>query len=213
MSHAFAFEVRRVGDRGLLLELESNTAVHAMAALVRERFGARLAEVVPGHMTLLLVRHAGSTMPDVAELATAASAIPGQSGDESDGSSRPQVITIRVRYDGEDLAAIAQTLGVGRERVIELHCAPVYRVAFTGFAGFPYLLGVAPELELPRLTAPRLGVPAGSVAVAAGYCGVYPLTSPGGWNLLGRTDVTIFDPTRDPPAVLAPGDQVRFEPA
>jgi KipI family sensor histidine kinase inhibitor len=213
MSQALAFEVRPAGDRGLLLEFEDNTAVHGMAALVRERFGDRLAEVVPGHVTLLLVCHAGSAMPDLSELATATIASSEQSSDDGTGSSEPTVITIPVRYDGEDLNAVSQTLGSDRSRVVELHSAPLYTVAFMGFApGFPYLLGLPHELELPRLDKPRVEVPAGSVAVAAGYCGIYPGSYPGGWNLLGRTDVVLFDPGRDPPALLAPGDRVRFEP-
>ncbi len=95
-----------------------------------------------------------------------------------------------------------------------------YTVAFMGFSpGFPYLdcrsrrlASELPLLELPRLDTPRTEVPAGSVAVAAGYCGIYPRRSPGGWNLLGRTDVVLFDAERDPPALLEPGTRVRFEP-
>ena len=103
--------------------------------------------------------------------------------------------------------------------MVELHSAAEYTVAFMGFApGFPYLVAdetarsVRPLLELGRLDTPRTEVPAGSVAVAAGYCGIYPRSSPGGWNLLGRTDAVLFDAGRDPPALLEPGTQVRFEP-
>jgi len=96
-------------------------------------------------------------------------------------------------------------------RVVELHTAPEYTVAFVGFMpGFPYLVGGDRLLELPRLEVPRTEVPAGTVAVAAGYCGIYPRAAPGGWNLLGSTAVELFDPDRDPPALLTPGMRVRF---
>ncbi len=210
MSQTFA--IRPVGDHSVLLELESNATVHAVAAATRERFGDQLVEVVPGHNTLLLVCPAGAVLPDFAELAAVAASSAEQPGNNAAGSSEAQLISIPVRYDGEDLMAVAQALGVDRERVIELHQARLYTVAFMGFApGFPYLVGLPRELELPRLEVPRLQVPVGSVAVAAGYCGIYPCSSPGGWNLLGQTDVILFDPERESPALLAPGDRVRFE--
>jgi KipI family sensor histidine kinase inhibitor len=211
MSDAFA--TLPVGDHGVLLELGSNTTVHAVAATARRYFGDQLAEVVPGHRTLLLVCHPGSVMPDLSVLTAAAIASTEKPNHDGNRSGKPRVIRIPVRYDGGDLMAITRVLCIDRERVIELHCGPAYTVAFMGFApGFPYLVGLPRELQLPRLEVPRVEVPAGSVAVASGYCGIYPRSSPGGWNLLGRTNVPLFDPTRDPPAFLAPGDQVRFEP-
>jgi KipI family sensor histidine kinase inhibitor len=211
MSEAFA--MRPVGDHSVLFELESNAAVHAVAAAARERFGDQLTEIVPGHRTLLLVSPAESVTPDFSELASVAGATCAEPRTDAADLPDASVITIPVHYDGDDLKVIARALGVERRRVIELHSAPLYAVAFIGFApGFPYLVGLPPELELPRLEVPRLRVPSGSVAVAAGYCGIYPRSSPGGWNLLGRTDVELFNPSSDPPALLAPGDHVRFEP-
>jgi KipI family sensor histidine kinase inhibitor len=208
------FEIRAMGDQGVLLELKDNIAVHAVAAAARERFGDQLTEIVPGHRTLLLVSPVERARPDFSQLASVAAAACAAAGDDSADQPHAIVTTIPVCYDGEDLAAIARALEVDRERVIELHCQAVYTVAFMGFApGFPYLVGLPPELELPRRDAPRLEVPAGSVAVAAVYCGIYPRASPGGWNLLGRTELTLFDPGRERPALLAPGDRVRFEPA
>lgn len=208
-----ALTILPVGDHGVLLELESNATVHSVAAAVRDCFGDQLMEVVPGHTTLLLVYAAGDRIPDFSELAAVATTTIGPPDDDADGSAGAKVVSIPVRYDGEDLAAVAQALGIDREGVIELHRAPLYTVAFMGFApGFPYLVGLPDELELSRLELPRVQVPAGSVAVAAGYCGIYPGSAPGGWNLLGRTEVTLFDPSSDPPALLAPGDHVRFEP-
>ena len=142
----------------------------------------------------------------------------------ADGTDQPEAAIVPVTYDGADLEAVAATLGLSQEAVVELHRKATYTVAFTGFApGFPYLKaadrsgdpdagGVQRLLGLPRRESPRTEVPAGSVAVAAGYCGVYPRASPGGWNLLGRTEVVLFDAERDPPALLEPGARVRFEP-
>jgi 5-oxoprolinase (ATP-hydrolysing) subunit B len=198
--------IRAVGDTALLLELPDNRTVHAAARVVRAQFGDRLAEVVPGHQTLLLVWRDGSTRVARAEIA----ALPVQSEQVTPG----EAVTIATRYDGADLEDVAATLGMSREAVVELHSATAYTVAFMGFSpGFPYL--VAPEgsrlLDLPRLATPRTEVPPGSVAVAAGYCGIYPYGSPGGWNLLGRTDVVLFDAERERPALLTPGTGVKFE--
>lgn len=136
------------------------------------------------------------------------------------GTDQPGEVVISVDYDGADLEAVAARLGLSREAVVELHSGAAYTCAFMGFSpGFPYLiaeqdaaLDASALLELPRLETPRTVVPAGSVAVAAGYCGIYPRSSPGGWNLLGHTDVALFDVEREPPAWLEPGARVRFEP-
>lgn len=209
--------MRRVGDRALLLELPDNATVQAAARLARDRYGDRLIEVVPGHTTLLITWHAGCVMSDFSELATAAVASSEKSSPDETGDT--QAVTIPVNYDGADLDYVSAKLGIGREAVVELHVGAEYTVAFMGFApGFPYLVapqaarGVLPLLELPRLETPRTEVPAGSVAVAAGYCGIYPGRSPGGWNLLGRTEAVLFDPGRKRPALLEPGTRVRFEP-
>jgi KipI family sensor histidine kinase inhibitor len=214
--------VRPVGDHALLLELPDNASVHAAAWLARDRFGDQLVEVVPGHETLLLVWDEGleDAVALQSKFKTHASDARASKLDRSAiGKEPPPDVVIPVRYDGADLEAAAATLGVSREAVVELHAGAVYTVAFMGFSpGFPYLIadeaarGVLPLLELGRLRTPRTEVPAGSVAVAAGYCGIYPHSSPGGWNLLGRTDVVLFDTERDPPALLEPGTRVRFEP-
>lgn len=199
--------MRPVGDRATLLELADNAAAHAAARGAAARYGDRLAEVVPGHQTLLLVwRDAGAALSE-AELAELV--------EQPEPVAPGALVTIRVRYDGADLEAAAAGLGTSPEGVVELHSGAVYTVAFMGFApGFPYLIAPVPSplLELPRLGTPRTEVPTGSVAVAAGYCGIYPRSSPGGWNLLGRTEAVLFDPRREPPALLEPGARVRFEP-
>jgi inhibitor of KinA len=122
--------------------------------------------------------------------------------------------TFRVRYGGEhgpDLAGVARLLGRSQAEIVALHAGADYEVRFIGFApGFPYLAGLSEALATPRREAPRRQVPAGSVAIAGAQAGIYPLATPGGWNLLGHTSAVIFDPRRDPPGLLAPGDRVRF---
>jgi KipI family sensor histidine kinase inhibitor len=214
--------MRRVGDTALLLELEDNAAVHAAARLARDRFRDQVVEVVPGHQTLLVVwdeglEDAAALMSNLKALASLASAF--KLDISAIGSEPPPVVVIPVRYDGADLKEVAATLRLSEEAVVELHSGAGYTVAFVGFSpGFPYLIAgeatgaAASLLSLPRLETPRTEVPAGSVAVAAGYCGIYPHSSPGGWNLLGRTDLVLFDAERDPPALLEPAMRVRFEP-
>jgi KipI family sensor histidine kinase inhibitor len=123
-------------------------------------------------------------------------------------------ITVPVAYggdDGPDLPEVARMCGMSEEQVIRRHLASELRVLFLGFApGFAYL-GVLPaELRVPRLPNPRTRTPAGSVAIAGSMSGIYPADLPGGWRVIGRTDLALFDPLRDPPALLAPGDRVRF---
>jgi KipI family sensor histidine kinase inhibitor len=120
-------------------------------------------------------------------------------------------VSIPVTYDGEDLTTVATLTGLSVAEVIDRHTSGVYEVAFVGFApGFAYLTGLDPTLHVPRLATPRTRVPEGSVAIAGPYAAVYPTPSPGGWNLLGRTAIPVFDPRREPPALLAPGTRVRF---
>jgi KipI family sensor histidine kinase inhibitor len=129
---------------------------------------------------------------------------------------RGRTIRIPVRYggvDGPDLDAVAACAGLPPEEVARRHAAAEYRVYFLGFlAGFPYLGGLPNELAVPRLSSPRARVSAGSVGIAGQQTGIYPVASPGGWRLIGRTPLRLFDPARDPPALLRPGDHVRFSP-
>src|SRR6185503_2691797 len=119
---------------------------------------------------------------------------------------------IPVRYDGIDLEAVATAVGLSVEQVIARHTARTYTVDLLGFVpGFAYLSEVDPALQLPRRPQPRPRVAAGSVAIAAAQTGVYPLDTPGGWHIIGTTTTLMFDPARDQPALLAPGDAVRFE--
>lgn len=131
--------------------------------------------------------------------------------------SRPapqRQITIPVVYGGEygpDLEAVAAWAGLDPDKVVRLHTGAAYTCVMLGFiCAFPYLSGVPPAIQAPRLASPRTRVPAGSVGVAGPQGGIYPVDSPGGWRILGRTPVTIWDPLRDPPALFRPGDRVRF---
>jgi KipI family sensor histidine kinase inhibitor len=127
-----------------------------------------------------------------------------------------RTVEIPVCYEGEcapDLADVARTAGLTTEEAVALHAGAVYRVAFLGFSpGFAYLLGLPPRLATPRLPAPRLRVPAGSVGIAGGQTGLYPRATPGGWRLVGRTPLPLFDPGRESTSLLLPGDAVRFVP-
>ena len=135
---------------------------------------------------------------------------------DMDSSTSPMrdagdLVEIPVRYDGEDLDEVAQLTGLDPSEVVRRHTAPTYTVAFLGFSpGFPYLVGLDPALEVPRLDTPRTSIPAGSVGLAGTQTGIYPTASPGGWRLIGRTEATLFDPARDPPSRLAPGGRLRF---
>jgi len=114
---------------------------------------------------------------------------------------------------GPDLAAVAAHTGLSEAEVIARHAAPVYRVAFIGFLpGFPYLIGLDPMLAMARRATPRTRVPAGSVAIGGAQTGIYPVSSPGGWHLLARTAVRLFDPQHAAPSVLCAGDRLRFRP-
>lgn len=119
---------------------------------------------------------------------------------------------IPVTYDGPDLVEVARLTGLTVDEVVAAHTGTPWRVAFGGFApGFAYLVGGDPRLQVPRRETPRTSVPAGSVGLAGEFSGVYPRASPGGWQLIGRTDAVMWDVDRDPPALLAPGATVRFE--
>jgi KipI family sensor histidine kinase inhibitor len=128
--------------------------------------------------------------------------------------AQSRVVTVPVHYggqDGPDLDFVAAHSGLTPAEVIALHTAPLYPVYFMGFApGFPYLGGLDPRIAAPRLPSPRTCIPAGSVGIAGAQTGVYPLATPGGWRLIGRTKLPLFDPAREPPFLLSPGDRIRF---
>lgn len=194
---------RRCGEQAALLDCDSLAQMSAAHATVLAARPDGVTELVPGARSLLVVGSAPALNAVRALLDGADLAHP-PAGD-------PREVCLDVRYDGEDLALIARDAGLSTSDVVELHTGAEYTVAFTGFApGFGYLTGLPPELQQPRLETPRTRVPAGAVGVAGEFTGVYPRESPGGWRLLGHTSATLFDPQATPPALLAPGDRVRF---
>lgn len=194
------------GPRAVLAEFEDLDRVMAAAERWRRAGLPGVTDVVPAERTVLVV-HDGSL--DVACLEAADD---GTSPGVRDDAVVPDgTVEVPVVYDGADLESVARDVGGSVDDVIALHTRSVLRVAFCGFMpGFAYLVGLPTPLHLPRRSTPRARVPAGSVAIAAGYGGVYPRESPGGWHLLGRTDVVLWDDRRDVPALLAPGTTVRF---
>jgi KipI family sensor histidine kinase inhibitor len=189
------------GDRAVLVELGSLDDVHRLHRSVR---AAHIGlDSIPGWSTLLITTD-GAVAPVIAQLRDLAWASP-------EPMPEGTVHEIPIVYDGEDLADVAATCGLSESEVVRLHGSAEYVVAFLGFSrGFPYLSGLPEPLQLPRRSTPRARVPAGSVAIAVDQCGIYPMATPGGWHLLGRTDRVLFDPATEPPSVLSPGDRVRF---
>ncbi|MBA8793320.1 allophanate hydrolase subunit 1 [Friedmanniella endophytica] len=212
------------GDEAVLVECADLADARAvLAALERTgpapAGGGPVAEVVPGARTLLLRLRTGIDDPAVAALTArllTAPATPDDAGGPGRGAAPTAVgapVEIPVRYDGEDLAAVAALLGVDPAEVVRRHTGTVWTVAFGGFApGFGYLVPQTSggHLTVPRRDSPRTAVPAGAVGLAGSYSGVYPRSGPGGWQLIGRTDLVLFDPDADPPALLRPGARVRF---
>jgi KipI family sensor histidine kinase inhibitor len=204
-------QVDAFGEAALLARIPDQALVHAVtAALVADLQAGHLLDVVPGDGTLL-IRFDGTDAGEADARRRLAAAFA-----DPPAPAAPRWHEIPVRYggnDGPDLASTAALAGLNPERLIELHAGREYTVRFLGFApGFAYLGDLAPELVVRRLDVPRTTTPAGSVAIAEGYTGIYPASLPGGWRIIGRTDAVLFDPDADPPTAFLPGDTVRFRP-
>jgi KipI family sensor histidine kinase inhibitor len=193
------------GRRALLVELDDLEAVLGLHAALAPDLPVGVTELVPAARTLLVAFDPAAT--DAGRLAAALRERPFTPGVPRDGP----LVEIPVTYDGEDLEVVAGQAGLRPEEVAATHAAGEYVVAFSGFApGFGYLTGLDERLHVPRRDTPRTRVPAGAVAIADRFSAVYPRASPGGWQLIGRTELELWDARRDPPAVLAPGTRVRF---
>jgi len=195
------------GDRALLIECASTAEVLAWAETVGQAGLPGVVDVVPGARTLLLSlsepHHQGPTRALLAGLAPRSPA-------GAEGKARADVV-IDVVYDGADLAEVADRVAMTAAEVVAAHTATRWRVGFGGFVpGFAYLVGGDPRLHVPRRDEPRTRVPAGSVALGGEFSGVYPRESPGGWQLIGRTEAVLWDIGRPQPALLLPGMGVRF---
>ncbi|MCW2604219.1 MAG: allophanate hydrolase subunit 1 [Pseudonocardiales bacterium] len=196
------------GDRAVLLELADAEAVAALAAALLDGRPDGVEEIVPAARTILVRfdprRVTASHLAErLARINLAPIAEPARAADP---------VVIPVVYDGADLEDVARLADLSVDAVVQRHTAARYRCGFCGFApGFSYLIGGDPVLRVPRLDEPRAQVPAGSVAIAGEFSAVYPVASPGGWRLLGRTDARMWDLARASPALLPPGTAVRFE--
>jgi len=228
--------VTAVGDAAVLLTLDQRVdprlaaraqAIAAAIEIARTNEPA-LGRAVPAHASVLVpfdpLAIAIDRVGEIVEACAASTeALPGAAIGPEPGTDGPlrdarnaRTVEIPVRYggqDGPDLEDVARVHGLSPPDVAELHAGATYRVLFLGFApGFAYLGGLPPNLVTPRKATPRPRVPAGSVGIAGEQTGVYPRSMPGGWQLIGRTETRLWDPTQPSPALLAPGDRVRFVP-
>jgi KipI family sensor histidine kinase inhibitor len=189
------------GSAAVLLECADLDEAIGLLAPVRKQ--PKIMEVIPGARTLLLRLLAPLTESDRHNLLTLPAAPPAKL------AAAP--IVIKVDYSGPDLDGVARHLDCTADDVVGLHTAQIWTVGFCGFApGFAYLRGEHDRLRVPRLDSPRTSVPAGAVGLADQWSGIYPRSGPGGWQLIGRTDATLWDIDHDPPALLQPGARVRF---
>lgn len=218
---------RAVGDTGWLVELDPTgdhlldaRRVLSVATAVRAAADPRVVDVVPAATTVLVTttsahhRALGELLAVIdlgGEVASAVSGPSAAAGEDRSEGGAGAALVLPVRFDGVDLAAAAEDTGHSIQQLVDRVCGVTWTAAFSGFApGFAYLVGGG--LDVPRLPAPRPSVPPGSLALAGPYAGVYPRASPGGWRLVGSSadPRTLFDPARDPAALIAPGDLVRF---
>jgi KipI family sensor histidine kinase inhibitor len=192
------------GENALLIEfadLPETMSYHR--SMVRDRPDA-VVDLVPAARTVLVIFD-GAPAPILEWVAALEPAV-------DDPTAASEAVTIPVTYDGADLDDVARLTGLSAAEVVAAHTEQTWTVAFGGFApGFGYLVGTDTRLHVPRRDSPRTSVPAGAVGLAGEFSGIYPRSSPGGWQLIGRSDVTLWDSERTPPALLTPGTTVRFE--
>jgi KipI family sensor histidine kinase inhibitor len=192
------------GDTGLLVEVDGLPEVLALADAVRAAPPDGLLDVVAAARTVLLCVEAGTDLAAVRRAVLDLDVEPGAA--PPDGKR----VQIEVVYDGPDLEEVGELTGLGADGVVAAHTGTSWRVAFGGFApGFAYLVGGDPRLEVPRRQVSRTSVPAGSVGLAGEFSGIYPRSSPGGWQLIGRTDAELWNLDRG--ALLQPGGTVAFK--
>ncbi|MFL5274760.1 MAG: 5-oxoprolinase subunit PxpB [Anaeromyxobacteraceae bacterium] len=213
--------LRSAGEGGLVVELGEgidpavNARVHRLARAVRERLADRVLEVVPTYRSLL-VRHDPLRVARSALLREVEALVAELPEAPADPAAAARTVHVPASYGGElgpDLEDVARHAGLEAREVVELHASASYLVYMLGFTpGFPYLGGMSPRIAMPRLAAPRERVPAGSVGIGGVQTGIYPVESPGGWRIIARTPLRLFDPGADWPFLLAPGDRLRFVP-
>jgi len=207
--------IERLGDDALIVRFANTISwavgarVRAAAASIRALQIHSVTDVVPAYTTIAVY----FDRTDIAFDTIAHAIVPAINANATEMSEDGTLIEIPVRYDGPDLLEVAELTGLTVSDVIARHSSRTYHAYMAGFApGFVYLGDLDPSLVLSRRAAPRVRVPAGSVAIAAAQTAVYPLETPGGWHLIGSTALTMFDADRDPPALIRAGDTVRFVP-
>ncbi len=194
------------GDAGVLVEQDTLEEVLALHAALAADPPPGVLDLVPAARTVLLVLD-----PAVTTVGAVAAAVRATRPRPGAGEATGDVLELPVVYDGADLADVGELLGCTPAEVVARHTGTAWTVAFSGFApGFGYLTATGGGWEVPRRSTPRTRVPAGSVGLAGEFSGVYPRESPGGWQLIGRTELAVFDLHRDPVALLRPGVRVRF---
>jgi KipI family sensor histidine kinase inhibitor len=201
----------------VLVELASSARVAAAYRALRRAVEhgelPGVVELVPAARTLLVEVADGLAVPTELVRAVLDELVLDELGAGDGVVAHGAELVIPVRYDGADLELVARTAALSVDEVVALHSSVSYTVAFCGFApGFGYLIGLPEQLHQARRDDPRSTIPAGSVGIAGEFSAVYPGASPGGWRLLGRTELTMFDPSAERPSRLAPGDRVRFAP-
>jgi inhibitor of KinA len=199
-----------LGDSALLAELGTrldtalNTRAIALAAALKKRRDVR--QAIAGYASVTIHFDPEQTTHDAL-----AAAIKRLASKRPPMAEPGRLHRIPVAYDGPDMEAVSTALGLSATEIVTIHTRPIYRVFLVGFVpGWGYLGPLPEELELPRRQVPRTKVPAGSVAVAGRQTGIYPLATPGGWHLIGRTSVRLFLPDSDPPCLFRSGDRVKF---
>jgi KipI family sensor histidine kinase inhibitor len=199
-----------LGDTALLAELSTrldtaiNTRAIALAAALKKRRDVR--QAIAGYASVTV-----QFDPELATNDSLSAAIKRMAAKRPPMAEPGRLHRIPVNYDGPDIEEVGERLQLTREKIIEIHSRPIYRVFLVGFVpGWAYLGPLPKELVLPRRAVPRTLVPAGSVAMAGRQTGIYPLPTPGGWHLIGRTSVKLFLPDSDPPCLFRAGDRVKF---
>lgn len=201
-----------VVELGNVIEIALNRQVRALELVVEQARVKGVLEAVPTYRSLAI--YYDPLTIDRETLRQQVGLLYNALGDQGDRT--PKEVEIPTVYGGEygpDLEFVARHSGLSSEEVVQLHSEPLYHVYMLGFmAGFPYLGDLAERLAVPRLSTPRLKVPAGSVGIGGRQTGIYPVESPGGWRIIGRTSLRFFDPSSEAPTPILPGDKVRFAP-
>jgi KipI family sensor histidine kinase inhibitor len=194
--------VSAYGWHAALIECDPNEVSAISSTCLKSEL---FTEVVPAECTVLVCWDGELTISRIEKLVSAVT--------PATEVNIGRLVEIPVRYDGQDLDEVAKLAGLSKSEVVELHSSTTFTAAFAGFApGFMYCIGLPEVLQLPRRSTPRVQVPAGSLAMADTYTAIYPLNSPGGWNLIGTTDAQMFDADLEQPSLLLPGDRVKFVP-